>query len=683
MQFHRHLTLAQDSGGYFRRMFPQPEAPTRLAPDRQFMVATALILGLSLLLALTGHALLDRAARNEGREASRVRLSLEAAEAARSILSGTDRLAMPSAHPEALGRERAQLHRDIARLVSHDHARRALTRDGPGTPPFASEQLPAALLAPDLGPPDTTRLAALIITRVLPELETAALEAATRSQGAALEYRRLLRGLLAAHALLAGALLVTVALPVRRRIRDWVRQTLAIDRENRFRLLHDSLTGLPNATYLHAHLAQIAAGAARTGTQTAILRLDLDRYDMMRETFGPRATDEIIRFAARRLRNTLRGGDFAAYLGQAGFVVVASDLATANAAATIASRLQAAFAKPFAIRGGAHRVGCGIGVTLLSDDLADSDRALTNAEIALAEAQSAGPGNVSYFRESLRVEVERRETLFTELVSGLGNGEILPYFQPQIDLTTGELSGFEALVRWQHPLHGLLSPAAFLEFAEQADLTERLGEVVLARSLSAIRAWDAAGLTVPRVGVNFALAQLRDPRLIEKIKWEVERYDIDPARIAIEVLETVLIKSDADLVVHNLRGLASAGFHIELDDFGTGHASISNLRRFMVDRIKIDRDFIHGIETSAEQQKLTAAMIAMARALGIGTLAEGVETEDAESILRRLGCDHFQGFLVARPMSLDDTFHWLRSFRPRHGGTCNADCTAPLDPNIP
>ena len=139
---------------------------------------------------------------------------------------------------------------------------------------------------------------------------------------------------------------------------------------------------------------------------------------------------------------------------------------------------------------------------------------------------------------------------------------------------------------------------------------------------------------MPRVGVNFALAQLRDPRLIEKIKWETERFDVEPGRIAIEVLETVLIKSDADMVVRNLRGLASAGFHVELDDFGTGHASIANLRRFMVSRIKIDRSFIAGIETSEEQQKLTASMIAMAHALGIGTLAEGVETAAAAAMLR-------------------------------------------------
>ena len=151
---------------------------------------------------------------------------------------------------------------------------------------------------------------------------------------------------------------------------------------------------------------------------------------------------------------------------------------------------------------------------------------------------------------------------------------------------------------------------------------------------------------MPRVGVNFALAQLCDPKLIEKIKWETERFGIEPGRIAIEVLETVLIKSDADMVVRNLRGLASAGYHVELDDFGTGHASIANLRRFMVNRIKIDRSFIVGIEASDEQRTLTASMIAMAQALGIGTLAEGVETEAARATLAALGCDQFQGFLA-------------------------------------
>ena len=443
------------------------------------------------------------------------------------------------------------------------------------------------------------------------------------------------------------------------------------DRVNRFRLLHDNLTAMPNGTYLDAYLARLIVSTGRKDSQIAVLRIDIDRFKVLHEALGKRASDEIIRIVARRLQNALRNADFAAYLGADDFVVVAGELKSAADAATIAARIQQALVKPFSVDGGPRKISCSIGVTLLSDDEPDAERIQANAAIALADAQASGVGTIRYFSESQRAEVERRERLYNELSAGLERGEIIAFFQPQIDLATGAVSGCEALVRWEHPTHGLLSPAAFLDFAEQSDLTERLGEVVLSRALDALTAWDRAGLHVPRVGVNFALAQLRNPLLIEKIKWETERHDLEPDRLAIEVLETVLIKSDQDMVVRNLRGLSSAGFHIEMDDFGTGHASISNLRRFMVNRIKIDRGFIFGIETSTEQQQLTAAMIAMARALGIETLAEGVETEDAERVLKDLGCDHYQGYYMAKPMSLEDSLGWLKSHADRR--LCRAD----------
>ena len=472
-------------------------------------------------------------------------------------------------------------------------------------------------------------------------------------------------------------------LPARRRIDAWVRRTAAVERESRFRLMHDPLTGMPNAAYLQAYLNRIAAAAARSRKQTAVLRIDLDRFRSLREALGQETCDEILRIAGQRLRKSLRAGDFAAHLGQDDFAVVAPELESADDVGTIAIRVQTALSKPFSIRGGARQVSCAIGITLLDDDRPEAERALANAEIALAAAQAAGPGSVRYFREDLRLAVERREALFAELLHGLDAGEIVPHFQPQLDLATGAFTGFEALARWQHPVHGLLEPHAFLDFAEQTDLTERIGEQVLTGTLGALRAWDAAGMTVPRVGVNFALAELRNPRLIERIKWETERFEIEPRRIAIEVLETVLIKSDADIVVRNLRGLASAGFHIELDDFGTGHASIANLRRFMVDRVKIDRSFVAGIEASEELRTLTASMIAMARALGIATLAEGVETEAARAELAALGCGQYQGYLAARPMSLAETMPWLAAFNVRVNIAEDSGEAAGADPITP
>ncbi len=665
-------------------MITASESSSRPAPDRLFASVTWSIMGVGLALAVVSHALFDAAIRDQGAAAQRARISAEASDAAQAALT---RLAALDAEPAPATKELFRARQDLGWLLGRDGI-----KTEPGQEPDeiagVADEARAILARPGFGAAEVTELRGLFARQLGPRLDLARMRAAGDSARAATRSRQLLLGSLVFHALVGVGLVTWIVLPSRRRVRDWVQRTLEADKENRFRLLHDPLTGLPNATYLHAYLTQIAAGARRAQTQTAVLRVDLDKFGLLRETLGQRTTDEIIRITARRVQYALRAGDFAAYLGHDDFVVVAGELEDANAAATIAARIQAALGKPFSIRGGARRLGSSIGVTLLSDDEADTDRVIANAEIALAEAQGAGPGNIRYFRESLRVEVERRQTLYTELLSGLGRGELVPFFQPQVDLRTGGFAGFEALVRWEHPRHGLLTPAAFLEYAEQADLTERIGEVVLSATLEAIRGWDDAGLVVPRVGVNFALAQLRDPRLIEKIKWEVERFDLDPSRLAIEVLETVLIKSDADLVVRNLRGLASAGFHIELDDFGTGHASIANLRRFMVNRIKIDRGFIHGIETSEEQQQLTASMIAMAHALGISTLAEGVETEDAEAMLRRLGCDLFQGFLLAKPMSRADTFPWLRAFHarpyglagPSHPGSGGA---AAGDPNTP
>ena len=541
-------------------------------------------------------------------------------------------------------------------------------------------------LSRELGdqPATRARLRRALTDRGLPELDRRARAAGAGLDAAEAKGRATLAVAGGAAALTGAALLWGVALPARRRIRDWVEKAGETDRENRFRLLHDPVTGMPNATFLHAHLARLLAGAERAPGQTAVLRLDIDKFGMLRETLGQRTSDEILRLIARRLRHTLRAGDLAAHIGQDDFVLVASDLADASAAAGIAARTQAALSKPFSIRGGTQRIAANIGVTLVSDDEPTVERVLANAEIALAAAEAAnGSNSVRYFRDELRVEVERREALYTELLAGLGRGELVPYFQPQVCLVTGALAGFEALARWQHPKRGVLTPAAFLDFAEEADLTERIGEAVLSQTLRALRAWDRAKLAVPRVGVNFAAKQLRDPALIEKIKWEVERADIDPSRIAIEVLETVMIKGDADMVTRNLRGLASAGFHIELDDFGTGHASLSNLRRLMVNRIKIDRSFIDGIEASPESRELTASIIAMAGALGIDTLAEGVETPAARAVLRELGCDLAQGFLIARPMPIGDTFDWLRAFEARRVAGGGDGAQAAAGPNIP
>lgn len=627
-------------------------------PDRVFTRAAVALIGGALALAVAGGAAADLLWQRPARAHA---LSASAADAARALDGVAESLGLVAgAKPGAdLDAARRSIGWSAAALAAAGERRAAL-----GAPALDLSGLDAgfAEVAPEDLPAAAQAQAALIERRLAPKLAYLAAQDAAAA-GRALERTRLALAGLAALQVAALALLAWAALaPARRRIAAWVSASRESEREARIRLLHDPLSQLPNATYLHAHLTRLAAAAERSTRHTAVMRLDLDRFRTIRDTLGPRVADEIVRITGKRIRNTLRAGDFAAHLGQDDFVLVASDLEDARAAGAIAQRVQAALTKPFSVQGGARRIGCSVGVAMLADDLPEADRALANAEIALAEAQEVGPGAIRYFRESLRNEIERRETLFAELLSGLDRGELGPFYQPQIDLRTGAFAGFEALVRWRHPTRGLLTPHAFLDFAEATDLTERIGEAVLGQVMAALTAWDAAGLDVPRVGINFAMAQLRDPRLIEKIKWEVERHDVDPSRIAIEVLETVLIKSDEDLMVRNLLGLASAGFHIELDDFGTGHASIQNLRRLNVHRIKIDRSFVAGVETSEEQRTLTSSMVAMARALGIGTLAEGVETAEALATLRELGCDQAQGYHVSKPMAQAETFAWLRAY---------------------
>jgi diguanylate cyclase len=457
----------------------------------------------------------------------------------------------------------------------------------------------------------------LYAAHLLPAVERSARRAEIEALGSRAAAQRGLVALLALHVALGGVLIVSVILPARRRIRDWVARTEAAAQDTRHRLLHDPLTHLPNGTYLQAHLERLAAGFDRAKAQTAVLRIDLDRFKVLRDTLGQRAADEIIRIA--RAASERAAAPATSPPISAGTISSGRrDLEDGAAAAAIAHRVQAGAVLPFSLQGGARRIDCSIGVTMLSDDEPRGRSRARQRRDRADRGAERRPRQRALLPRGLRAEAERRETLFNELVGGLERGELEPFFQPQIDLATGAFTGFEALVRWHASAPGPADAGGLprLRRTGRPDRADRRGGAG-ALAAGAELDWDAAGFHVPRVGVNFALAQLRDPRLIEKIKWEVERQDIDPGRLAIEVLETVLIKSDADLVVRNLRGLASAGFEIELDDFGTGHASIQNLRRFMVNRIKIDRSFIFGIESSEEQQTLTASMIAMARALGI------------------------------------------------------------------
>ncbi|WP_374755766.1 EAL domain-containing protein [Sulfitobacter mediterraneus] len=259
----------------------------------------------------------------------------------------------------------------------------------------------------------------------------------------------------------------------------------------------------------------------------------------------------------------------------------------------------------------------------------------------------------------MKKETRTRAELREEVAAALEAGQIQPWFQPQISTDTGQITGFEALARWSHPIRGLISPAEFLPAIEEAGLLERLAEVMMYHAFAALKAWDGASLDVPQVGVNFAGSELNNPRLTEKIKWELDRFDLTPDRLAVEVLETVVANSPDDVITRNINALGQLGCRIDLDDFGTGHASIASIRRFSVSRIKIDRSFVMKADRDPEQQRMISAILTMAERLGIETLAEGVETVGEHVLLAQLGCDHVQGFGIARPMPFEQTLDWI------------------------
>ena len=301
---------------------------------------------------------------------------------------------------------------------------------------------------------------------------------------------------------------------------------------------------------------------------------------------------------------------------------------------------------------------------------------LDAAQVAADEAARNGPGAIrAYVSDMARTRADR-DAQRAELELALDEGQIRAHFQPQISTDTGRISGFEALARWYHPERGLIPPAEFLPALDDAGLSERLAEVMLYNALSALTRWDKAGFKIPTVAVNFSKAELRSPKLADKLKWELDRFDLAPARLTVEILETVVAETDNDVVVANITALSAMGCGIDLDDFGTGHASITSIRRFPIRRIKIDRSFVTKVDEDREQQKIVSAILSMAERLGLATLAEGVETPGEHAMLAQLGCGDVQGFGLARPMPVEETLDWIARYQARKDVTPRIGRTA-------
>lgn len=409
------------------------------------------------------------------------------------------------------------------------------------------------------------------------------------------------------------------------------------------------------------------------GSKTAVIMLKIDDFAEIVDRYGQTAADSVIAQAASRIKSSLRSNDLIGAHESDGFAVFLAPQPSLDLeiCLQLAGRLSLSIEEPFSVDGVRIYASSSIGFCQLgretarsnaknTSDADDRDPVVICANIALDAALAVAPSAIRAFAPDMRSRTTDVHSTEKTVVDALENGEIVPWFQPQISTDTGLITGFECLARWIDPCRGPISPAEFLPQLEAANKMGRLLEVILYHALTATKAWDQAGLDIQQIGVNFSSAELSDPALVDKVSWELDRFELSPDRLAVEILETVVAHGPDDVITRNIKGLSELGCRIDLDDFGTGHASLGSIRRFGVGRIKIDRSFVMKADRDPEQQRMIRAILTMAERLDLETLAEGVETVGEHALLAQLGCTHVQGFGVGRPMPFEQTMTWIR-----------------------
>lgn len=415
-----------------------------------------------------------------------------------------------------------------------------------------------------------------------------------------------------------------------------------------------------------ADFNQIVEQSFRTirlrGQRSAAFSIAIDEFDELLVRHGSAAAETVVQCVGERLVSVFRDNDIIGQMADARFAVAAAGTRHLDLelCIQISGRIQNAIEQPILVDGMSIYVTASVGFCLHARAPGGTGRAWLAASVtALREARRQGPSTIRAYSREMHKETTSRTQLREEVAEALNAGHIQPWFQPQISTDTGKITGFEALARWDHPQRGLLQPGEFLPAVEEAGLIERLTEVMMYNAFTALKTWDAERVDIPKVGVNFSGTELKNPKLSEKIKWELDRFELRPNRLSIEVLETVVANGADDVITRNIVTLGKMGCQIDLDDFGTGHASITSIARFSVGRIKIDRSFVSRSDRDPEQQKMIAAIITMAERLGVETLAEGIETVGEHVLLAQLGCNHVQGYGIARPMPFSKTLAWI------------------------
>ncbi|MDH3659843.1 MAG: EAL domain-containing protein [Alphaproteobacteria bacterium] len=415
----------------------------------------------------------------------------------------------------------------------------------------------------------------------------------------------------------------------------------------RYQATHDALTDLPNRSVFDTNLEDCLEMAARTGERLAVLFLDLDRFKMVNDTLGHSVGDALLVELGKRLRGSLRESDIVARMGGDEFILVLRNLSCRDDATLKANRILDAIQPPFVLEGHELHVTASIGISMFPDDGKTSEHLLKMADLALYRAKDEGRNRAQLCTPTMDASVQQQMRLETELRAAIEHEELTLVYQPQIHLHTGRLVGVETLARWQHPELGLISPSQFIPLAEETGLIYDLGLWVLRSACRQHKRWREAGLDQLRLAVNMSGRQLQRAGIERDLMAVFEDTDMDLKCLELELTESILMQPGESGDI--LTWLTGLGINLALDDFGTGYSALSYLRRFPIDRIKIDRSFVNEIDTNQSDAALARAIVGMAHGLNMQVIAEGVETEAQLELLKHYGCDEAQGYLLAKP----------------------------------
>ena len=420
----------------------------------------------------------------------------------------------------------------------------------------------------------------------------------------------------------------------------------------------DALTGLPNRVLLYDRIAQALREARRDGSKLAVLFIDLDRFKVINDSLGHSFGDEVLRSVARRLQAGLRESDTVGRLGGDEFLIVARRVTEPGDAARVAEKVVAHLASPFTVGGQNFVVTPSIGISLYPDDADDPEGLIRCADIAMYHAKEQGRNGFRFVTREMGAKSRERMDLEGSLRRAIREGELFLVYQPQVDTLTGRIVGLEALIRWRHPEEGTVLPGRFLPVAEETGLVLAMGDWVLFEACAQIRRWRTRfNLSVP-VAINVSGAQFRDGHLPAKVARALDANGLSGPELEIEVTESSLI-DDVEAAAETLAALKRRGVLIALDDFGTGYSSLSYLHRLPIDKLKIDRSFIHDLSTGASNTSVPRAIVGLGRSLGLSVIAEGVETQEQLQLLRDLSCESYQGYLFSRPIPVEEVERML------------------------